>query len=262
MKKVNLFFVILFSVLVFVACEKDPEPEQPVVNAFQNQEFTVNGVAFKMIAVEHGFFIKWEKTEHMPNQPVLLTDDYYIGETEVTQALWVAVMGENPSHYQGSLQNPADSISWYDCQRFLEKLNQLTGKEFRFPTEAEWEYAARGGKLNEPYAFSGSDNAAAVAWYKDNSGGETHPVAQLKPNGLGLYDMTGNVHEWCADEFPEAPQPNDTLVNPVFRGDTAQHVVKGGNFKKTVQNLPVSELYVEETKAKVGSQGLRLALSR
>lgn len=262
MKKVNLFFVILFSVLAFAACEKDPKPEPPEEKAFQNQEFTVNGINFKMIAVEHGFFIKGERTTSSPNQPVQLTNDYYIGETEVTQALWVAVMGENPSHFQDNLQNPADNISWYDCQRFLEKLNQLTGKEFRFPTEAEWEYAARGGQLNEPYTYSGSDNAGDVAWYKDNSEGKTHPVAQLKPNGLGLYDMTGNVHEWCADAFPENPRPNDTLVNPVSKGDTTYHAVRGGSFEKTAKIITVSDMFIEKTKVKANGQGLRLAMSR
>ena len=262
MKKVNLFFVILFSVLAFAACEKDPKPESPTEKAFQNQEFTVNGVTFKMIAVKHGTFIKGEKTSEQTNTPVQLTDDYYLGETEVSQALWVAVMGKNPSHFQDNLQNPVESISWYECQRFLEKLNQLTGKDFRFPTEAEWEYAARGGQLNEPYTYSGSNDIGTVAWYKENSGEQTHPVAQLKSNGLGLFDMTGNVHEWCADTYKPGYYSGYTLINPLAQGDTTFHIVKGGNYKKTTEDLTVSTQFIEYSKAIENGQGLRLAMSR
>ena len=124
--------------------------------------------------------------------------DFYIGKYEVTQAQWKAVMGKNPSHYKGE-NRPVERVSWYDIQKFIEKLNAKTGKRYRLPTEAEWEYAARGGNQSKGYKYSGSNDIGSVAWYTNNSGDRTHPVGQKQPNELGLYDMTGNVWEWCSD---------------------------------------------------------------
>lgn len=125
---------------------------------------------------------------------------FYIGQTEVTQALWKAVMGNNPSFHKGNLL-PVESVSYSDCKEFIKKLNKLTNRKFRLPTEAEWEFAARGGNFSQGYKFSGGDNLNSVAWYTDNSGNNTHNVAQKQPNELGLYDMTGNVWEWCEDRY-------------------------------------------------------------
>ncbi len=143
--------------------------------------------------------------------------DYYIGKFEVTQELWEAVMGSNPSYFKGS-NLPVEQVSWDDCQTFIRKLNSLTGKNFRLPTEAEWEYTARGGNRSKGYKYSGSNNISDVAWYWENSGdrvlsGEwdydkiknnncrTHPVGMKSPNELGIYDMSGNVYEWCQDWY-------------------------------------------------------------
>ena len=120
--------------------------------------------------------------------------DYYIGKTEVTQALWEAVMGNNPSAFKGE-NLPVECISWNDCKEFISKLNALTGKTFRMPTEAEWEYAARGGSKSRGYKYSGSGNIDEVAWHKDNSEEKTHEVGTKRPNELGIYDMSGNVGE-------------------------------------------------------------------
>ena len=124
-------------------------------------------------------------------------------------------MDSNPSHFQGSDECPVDSVSWLDIQEFLQKLNGITGKRFRLPTEAEWEYASRGGNKSGGYKYPGSDNLAEVTWYRENGGRNTHPVGGKKPNELGLYDMCGNVREWCQDRYGEYTGASE--INPVIR---------------------------------------------
>ena len=138
-------------------------------------------------------------SDEKPAHQVTLSD-YYIGETEVTQALWKAVMGTNPSNFKGD-SNPVEKVSWNDCQEFIRKLNSLTGRTFRLPTEAEWECAARGGNQSKGYKYSGSNKIKDVAWYDGNSKDKTHAVKTKPSNELGLYDMSGNVNEWCWDLY-------------------------------------------------------------
>lgn len=172
--------------------------------------FSINGIYFNMILVEHGSFTMGATSElegvcpdEMPAHKVTLTKDYYMGETQVTQALWEAIMGGNPSKFKGK-ERPVECVNWYDCQEFVKKLNrrlhsQLHGKSFRLPTEAEWEFAARGGNKSCGYQFSGSDDLDEVACYSDNEDDETCDVASFEPNELKIYDMNGNVYEWCLD---------------------------------------------------------------
>ncbi len=172
--------------------------------AQSTQTFTVKGVSFKMVDVEGGSYSF--SICGMPNSGTL--SSFSIGQTEVTQELWKAVMGNKPSKFKGD-KRPVENVSWNDCQKFLKKLNEITGKHFRLPTSAEWQYAARGGNKSKGYNYSGSDNLYEVAWYHKPSlnpgnignGDETHPVASLRPNELGLYDMSGNVWEWCQDTY-------------------------------------------------------------
>ena len=190
-----------------------------------------NGITIDMVKVEAGTFMMGATSEmqnpydeEKPVHQVTLTNDYYMGKYEVTQALWKAVMGSNPSEFKGD-NLPVENVSWDDCQEFISKLNSMTGRKFRLPTEAEWEYAARGGKNSRDYQYSGSSTISDVAWYYVNSGNKTHPVGTKQANELGIYDMTGNVWEWCQDRYGSyvsSPQTNPIGANSgsyrVFRG--------------------------------------------
>ena len=198
-----------------------------------------NGISIDMVRVEAGTFTMgatsemedpydWEKPTHQ----VTLTNDYYIGKYEVTQALWKAVMGNNPSNFKGD-NLPVEKVSWDDCQEFINKLNRITGKTFRLPTEAEWEYAARGGKKSRGYQYSGSNNISDVAWYSDNSGNMTNDVGSKQANELGIYDMTGNVWEWCQDRYGR--YDSFSQVNPTGANSGSDRVYRGGSWSYTAR---------------------------
>ena len=201
----------------------------------ETETISVNGVAFKMVKVEGGTFTMGatpeqgsdaEENEHPAHQVTL--SSFNIGETEVTQALWQAVMGNNPSSFNNDDELPVERVSWEDCQEFITKLNQMTGKQFRLPTEAEWEYAARGGNKSKGYKYSGSNDVNEVAWYWMNSGSITHPVGTKKANELGLYDMSGNVREWCNDFMSDYTE--ETQTNPTGPTTGVVRVVRGGTW--------------------------------
>ena len=195
--------------------------------------FYANGVPFDMVEVRGGTFRMGATSEQgrdsldneKPVHSVTLSG-YYIGKTEVTQALWKAVMGINPSRFKGDYL-PVENVSWDDCQEFIRKLNSMTGQNFRLPTEAEWEFACRGGNNSRGYKYSGSNYIDNVAWYDGNSGGETHPVATKSSNELGIYDMSGNVWEWCSDRY--AGYSSGAQTNPKGPYDGSYRVVRGGS---------------------------------
>ncbi|MGM9691821.1 MAG: SUMF1/EgtB/PvdO family nonheme iron enzyme [Alloprevotella sp.] len=206
----------------------------------QNKTYTVSGVSFDMVFVEGGTF-QMGSNDYSDEQPVhqVTLSNYYIGKTEVTQELWQAVMGSNPSYssFKGA-KNPVNNVSWNDCQDFIRKLNSLTGGSFRLPTEAEWEFAARGGNKSRGYKYSGSDNLGSVAWYEDNSGSEVHPVGSKMPNELGLYDMSGNVWEWCADWYGSYSSSSQT--NPAGPSSGSGRVKRGGSWNGSAAGCRVA----------------------
>jgi formylglycine-generating enzyme required for sulfatase activity len=163
----------------------------------------------------------WEKPAHK-----VTLSDFYIGKYEVTQAQWEAIMGSNPSEFIGCENCPVETVSWDDVQDFIQKLNAKTGLNYRLPTEAEWEYAARGGAQSRGYKYSGSNSVDEVAWFSDNSGDKTHPVGTKKANELGIYDMSGNVFEWCGDYI--GAYSSEAQTNPKGPSSGSERVLRGG----------------------------------
>ncbi|MDD6832779.1 MAG: formylglycine-generating enzyme family protein, partial [bacterium] len=239
-----------------------------------NQTFSVNGVSFDMIAVEGGTFTMGAteeqgsdaKNNEKPTHQVTLSS-YSIGKTEVTQALWQAVMGKSVSQiasengwntYGVGSNYPMYYISYEDCQTFIRKLNALTGKNFRLPTEAEWEFAARGGNNSCVYKYSGSNTLSNVAWYDDNSSNKTHPVATKASNELGIYDMTGNVWEWCSDWY--GSYSSSSQYNPTGSNTGSNRVGRGGSWHYFAWNCRVSDRFSSAPTFRSHYLGLRLAL--
>ena len=224
-----------------------------------------NGINIEMVKVEVGSF-KMGATPEMqapyevekPVHRVTLTNNYYIGKYEVTQALWKIVMGSNPSNSKGD-NLPVENVSWNNCQKFISKLNKLTGKSFCLPTEAEWEFAARGGKKSRGYQYSGSNTLGDVAWYEGNSGSKTHAVGTKQPNELGIYDMTGNVYEWCQDwygSYSSSPQ-----TNPIGAVSGSRRVIRGGFWLSSASYCRSSYRYNCYPNGRYGDIGFRLVLS-
>ena len=246
----------------------------PSAPAIDNKTFTVNGVSFDMIAVEGGSFSMGATSEQVadannneyPAHPVTLSS-FYIGKTEVTQALWEAVMGSNPSYNKGA-ELPVEQVSWDDCQTFISKLNQLTGQTFSLPTEAQWEFAARGGNLSQGYKFSGSDTLTQVGWYSDNVEGDNdpyfgrpHPVGTKQANELGIYDMSGNVSEWCSDIFSDTYYSKSVYWNPTGPTEGDARVVRDGSYWNFENYCRVSRRSGGTPSNSTSILGLRLCLS-
>ena len=224
-----------------------------------------DGISIDMVRVEAGTFTMGATPEmeepsdsEKPAHQVTLTNDYFIGKYEVTQALWQAVMGNNPSFYNGD-NLPVENVSWNDCQEFISKLNRITGKKFRLPTEAEWEYTARGGKKSRGYQYSGSNNLPDVAWYKDNSGSRTHSVGSKQANELGIYDMTGNVCEWCQDW--DGSYSSSSQVNPTGADSGSFRVNRGCCWASSVMGCRSSYRSSNSPGIRINDNGLRLVLS-
>ena len=201
-----------------------------------------DGVEMEMVWVEGGSFTmgsnatpKGVKLTYALARPEhrVTVDGYFIGRYEVTQGLWQAVMGENPSKFKGSVNLPVESVSWTEAQEFAMRLSQMTGRRFRLPSEAEWEYAARGGSKSQrnPYAGCNRNQLDNHGWYCVNSDGATHAVGQLQPNELGLYDMSGNVAEWCQDWVEAYTAEEQT--NPRGPRQGENRVLRGGHYNST-----------------------------
>lgn len=197
-----------------------------------SQRYVANGVPFTMVIVQGGTFVMGTNDQssdanfdEFPAHQVTLST-YTICQTEVTQELWEAVMGNNPSGCRIQPQCPVENISWEDCQQFITNLNNLTRCSFRLPTEAEWEFAARGGNKSKHYRYAGSSYYGDVAWCENNSNDQTQPVGKKKPNELGIYDMSGNVWEWCYDWW--GMYSNESCVNPTGPETGTERICRGG----------------------------------
>ncbi len=225
--------------------------------------FTVGKASFTMILVDGGTFSMGATSEQgedayedeSPAHQVTLSS-FYIGETEVSQALWDAVMDKNYSTNRNP-SNPVTMVSWQDCQVFVNKLNQRTGQKFRLPTEAEWEFAARGGNKSQGYKYSGSNNVAEVAWCGNNKG-DSHSIKSKKANELGLYDMSGNVWEWVQDKWGDYPSSAQT--NPTGASSGYSRVFRGGSYFHFEEYCRVSKRYYDAPDSRYAYLGFRLAL--
>jgi formylglycine-generating enzyme required for sulfatase activity len=240
---------------------------------------TVNGLPFDMLPVHGGTFMMGspdgdedarndEKPEHL-----VRVSDFYIGKYPVTQALWEAVMdGNNPPRFQDD-DRPVESVSWDDAQAFVQALNQITrgkrleGYHYRLPTEAEWEYAARGGQYHaESYKYAGSDRLKDVGWFEENSGYETNTVGLKNPNQLGLYDISGNVREWCEDwyggtEYYQNCKSKEPVENPTGPKSGGSRVLRGGGWFSDAQDCRAAHRYSYWPGYRSSRFGFRLVLA-
>ena len=263
-KYVNSFIKTLAQAMDEDAVSGDSLNSGTGGSASKPKVYTVNGVSFKMVPVEGGTFTMGATAEQgsdadsdeKPTHQVTLSD-FSIGETEVTQELWQAVMGSDPSYFSGN-QLPVEEVSWDDCQTFITKLNQLTGANFRLPTEAEWEFAARGGNKSLGYKYAGGNTIGDVTWCFSNSSSKTHAVAQKLPNELGLYDMSGNVYEWCQDWY--GSYGSAAQKNPTGPASGSYRVCRGGSWDYTARYCRVSNrTYYPPSLFTTSVVGLRLA---
>lgn len=259
MKRILFSLGLLFvSIMLFAQQDTLPAPSS----------YNVNGMTFRMVRVEKGDF--WMGSQHadaddynfdrlsqsdeMPVHHVKIKEDFYLGQTEVTQKLWKAVMGNNPSKKKGA-KRPVTGVSYYDIQEFLVALDSLTGMKFRLPTEEEWEYAARGGKYSRGYVFSGSNDSGRVAWTTENAR-KPKKVGRRSPNELGIYDMSGNVWEWCSNAF----RYYDRARNAKLGKEALLYCIRGGASKLPASSARVSWRGRRVPDSKNSFGGFRLCL--
>lgn len=267
-QKYTLFILLLgfFALVISPPCVF-ARSKNLIPDSLQVLHFQVDNICFDMQRVEGGVFVmggtpeqhKEKISTDLPTHTVSL-DAYYIASTEVTQALWNAVM---PEWFVSSEWNtptlPITDVNWYDCQEFIHRLDSITGMPFRLPTEAEWEFAARGGNASKGYRFAGGDVVNEVSWGLNNAGFRTHSVGCRKANELGLYDMTGNVSEWCSDWYGRFYL--GTEPNPQGAKDGEWKVVRGGSFDNCEENSYLSRREYYAPYEAMNYCGLRLALT-
>ncbi len=234
------------------------------VNNGSSHIFIAHNVMIEMVRVEGGTFTMGATAEQasdafsdeLPTHKVTLSP-FLIGKYEVSQTLWLAVMGENPSVNTG-INLPVDNVTWNECQTFITKLNELTGKNFRLLTEAEWEYAARGGNKSKGYKYSGSNNLGDVAWYIDNSNNTSHAMGTKAPNELGIYDMTGNVMEWVSDW--KGSYSSGAQTNPTGPDSGTYRVNRGGSYGNVERLSRITNRNSIDPNMSSKTMGLRLCL--
>jgi len=228
-KKITLLFLPVVILCQFSWAQTKTPPASPMV---AKQKKCLNEIASNMLLVTGGSF-KMGNAKGAPSENPVHTvrlKNFYISKFEVTQDQWETVMGNDPGYFKNCPPCPVENISWDDAIRFVKRLNELTGKHYRLPTEAEWEYAAKGGNETAHRQYSGSNILNDVAWYNGNSGRKTHPIGTKMPNELGIYDMTGNVWEWCNDWYGETYYASSPADNPQGPAKGELHVLRGGSW--------------------------------
>lgn len=250
-------------------CEDPQIVEEEESSGSITKSFNVGGVSFNMCIIEGGAFSLGATPEQSfyagfdekPAVEVTL-DDFCIAETPVTQELWNALMCDNPSHFSGA-NLPVERVTWDECYDFIAKLNAVTGENFRLPTEAEWEYAARGGRQSAKTKYAGTDDdhIADFVWYKENATG-TQPVKSKSPNELGIYDMSGNVSEWCADWYFNSYSTGGSRHNPSGPASGMARVIRGGSWNDKAINCRVSKRASLNPAYRSKQIGFRLALNQ
>ena len=253
---------VFYRLLLWQQEEKEKQANEDRIRS--NQEFTVNGVSFTMVYVQAGSFYMGSNEGYEDEKPVhlvTLSRDFYIGQVPVTQKLWKAVMeSEAPCRVKGE-DLPVTDISWNECQVFVRRLSELTEKDFCLPTEAQWEYAAKGGVHSKGFKYAGSDNLDEVAWYFENSNDVPHKVRMKKPNELGIYDMSGNVCEWCDDRI--GSYPSSPMTDPKNHSNGMPFILRGGCYGgiSTDSHRIASRIcYSSSPNDRYEESGLRLAL--
>lgn len=234
---------------------------------FEVRARTTDQAGIEMVFVKGGTFTMgctseqsdcddYEKPAHQ-----VTVSDFRMGKYEVTQKQWTEIIGSNPSSFKNCEDCPVENVSWNDVQEFIKQLNRKTGKNYRLPTEAEWEYAARGGSSGSPTLYAGSNNIDEVAWYDGNSGSKTHPVGQKKPNELGLYDISGNVWEWCSDWYGSDYYKNSPRNNPQGPASGSYRVLRGGCWGSLARHCRVAFRYFDRPVIRGNGGGFRLVLA-
>ncbi|MDY0197139.1 MAG: SUMF1/EgtB/PvdO family nonheme iron enzyme [Tenuifilaceae bacterium] len=237
---------------------------------FDNFTETAANLNLEMVSVRGGTYtmgcISEKKGDCYPSEKpahLVTVNDFYMGKYEVTQAQWYAIMGNNPSLFSGCDNCPVEQVSWYDIQEFLEKLNRITGKNYRLPSEAEWEYVAKGGVQSNEYKYAGSNNIRKVAWYTKNSEYKTHPVGSKTPNKLGIYDLNGNVWEWCNDWYSDSYYGSSSSINPQGPTSGSGRVQRGGSWRMSagVSRITYRSYLDTDPSNRSNDVGFRLVLS-
>ena len=226
---------------------------------------TAQDIPVEMVFVQGGTFKMGSNFGVVDEQPVheVTVGDFYIGKYEVTQQQWHMIMDQdtNKCYFEGCDSCPVERVSWYNVKEYIDKLNEKTRMNYRLPTEAEWEYAARGGSLSKGYKFSGSNAEVTVAWKVGNSHAMTHPVGRKKPNELAIYDMTGNVFEWCSDWYSQTWYQISPKDNPTGPPEGMHRVIRGGSWFYDNTGLRVTDRASANPSYRYGYVGFRLCRS-
>jgi formylglycine-generating enzyme required for sulfatase activity len=252
MKRISAFFALSLGLALLPAAGQGGRPKA----SFADGVLTVGDVRYEFARVPAGKFQMGSENRYNNEKPLhaVRLDAFLMGRTEVTQGLWQAVMGSNPAQFKNGADSPVEKVSWNDCQEFIARLNQWTGGGFRLPSEAEWEYACRAGAAGVP-----GGGREETAWYRDNSGGRTHPVAGKKPNAWGLHDMLGNVLEWCQDWFAEDYYSRSPASNPRGPENGSYRVVRGSGWRSSAEGVCPTIRIQSAPNYSFNTIGLRLA---